>query len=418
MNGRIFMNTQQDREVLRELATRYMEVAQLPVQREKMELWKALNRGKMQRPMVLIDQLPWHELNGDGELTLKATDPFCRHIEHEIRQTLYKWNHFPLDMVVEPFITIPKSIRNSGYGISVEEDTQITDTVSDVVSHRFHNQLQQEEDIEKIKDMVITHNVEESKRWMEQAEDLFHGVAPIRQSSGLQFHLGVWDYLSMLMGVQSIYFDLVDRPEFLHACMERITSSVMSGIRQAEELGIHNDTTSLCHCSHTYTDELLPDFGQGKGPSAKNSWAFGLAQLFSSVSPAVTEEFELPYIIRMAERFGMIYYGCCDRLDDRLDLVKRIPNVKKVSCSPWSNRDAFAEKIGPDLVMSNKPSPALLIDSVLDCDEIERDLAHTFQAAHRNNVNLEYILKDVSTIHYQPLRLAQWAETAMKVVNR
>lgn len=43
------MNTQQDREVLRELATRYMEVAQLPVQREKMELWKALNRWKMQR---------------------------------------------------------------------------------------------------------------------------------------------------------------------------------------------------------------------------------------------------------------------------------------------------------------------------------------------------------------------------------
>ncbi len=412
------MNTQHDRDVLRELAAQYMEVAQLPVQREKMELWKALNRGKMQRPMVLIDQLPWHELNADGELTLKTTDPFCRHIEHEMRQTLYKWNHFPVDMVVEPFITIPKSIRNTGYGLTVEEDTQITDTVSDVVSHRYHNQLQREEDIVKIKDMVITHDVEESKRWMEQAEDLFGGVAPVRQSSGLQFHLGVWDTLSVLMGVQNIYFDLVDRPEFLHACMERITSSVMSGIRQAEALGIHNDTASLCHCSHTYTDELLPDFGQGKGPYAQNAWAFGLAQLFSSVSPAVTEEFELPYVLRMAKPFGMLYYGCCDRLDDRLDLVKRIPNVKKVSCSPWSNRDVFAEKIGPDLVMSNKPSPALLVDSVLDCGEIERDLAHTLQAARRNHVNLEYILKDISTIHYQPQRLTQWAETAMKVVNR
>jgi hypothetical protein len=114
----------------------------------------------------------------------------------------------------------------------------------------------------------------------------------------------------------------------------------------------------------------------------------------------------------------MIYYGCCDRLDDRLDLVKRIPNVKKVSCSPWSNRDVFAEKIGPSLIMSNKPSPALLVDSVLDCDEIERDLTHTFQAARRNNVNLEYILKDVSTVHYQPKRLTEWAETAMKVVCR
>jgi len=409
------MHTQQDKEILRTLASTYMDAAMLPVQREKMELWKALNRGKMQRPMVLIDQLPWHELNGEGELTLQTRDPLCQQLERELRQTLYKWNHFPVDMVLEPFLTIPKSIRNSGYGIRIDEDTQMTDAVSDVVSHRFHNQLKNEEDIEKIKDMVITHDVGESARWMEQARDLFDGIAPVRQSSGLQFHLGVWDYLSMLMGVQDIYFDLMDRPEFLHACMERITSSVMAGIRQAEALGIHNDTISLCHCSHTYTDELLPDFGEGKGPSAKNSWAFGLAQLFSSVSPAVTEEFELPYITRMAACFGMIYYGCCDRLDDRLDIVKRIPNVRKVSCSPWSQRDAFAEKIGPSLVMSNKPTPALLAESSLDCVEIEKDLQLTLQAARRNQVNLEYILKDVSTVHYQPQRLTQWAETAMRV---
>ncbi len=409
-------NTRQDREILRKLAVRYMEAAQLPVHREKLELWKALNRGEMQRPMVLIDQLPWHELNGEGELTLLTQDPLCRQIERELRQTLYKWDHFPVDMVLEPFLTIPKSIRNTGYGISVDEDTQITDSVSDVVSHRFHNQLKNEEDVGKIKDMVITHDAAESKRWLEQAEDLFQGVAPVRQSAGLQFHLGVWDYLSMLMGVQDIYFDLMDRPEFLHACMERITSSVMAGIRQAEVLGLHNDTISLCHCSHTYTDEFLPDFGMGKGPSAKNSWAFGLAQLFSSVSPAVTEEFELPYITRMAECFGMVYYGCCDRLDDRLDLVKRIPNVRKVSCSPWSNRDAFAEKIGPSLVLSNKPTPALLAESELDYREIEKDLRHTLQAARANRVNLEYILKDVSTVRYQPQRLTQWADTAMRVV--
>ena len=38
-------NTKQDREILRKLATRYMEAAQLPVHREKLGLWKALNRG-------------------------------------------------------------------------------------------------------------------------------------------------------------------------------------------------------------------------------------------------------------------------------------------------------------------------------------------------------------------------------------
>jgi len=406
-----------DKEILQRLAVQYMEVAQLPIHREKMELWKAINRSQMQRPMVMIDQLPWHELNGEGELSLHTKDVFCQTIEKELRQTLYKWNHFPVDMVVEPFITIPKAITNTGYGMSVDEETQLTDSLNEVVSHHYHNQITKDEDIQKIKDMVITHDTVKSKLWMDMATDIFHGIAPIRQSSGLQFHLGVWDALSTYMGVQNIYFDLVDRPEFLHACMERITTSVMKGIEQAEKLGIHNDTISLCHCSHVYTDELLPDFGEGKGPSSKNCWAFGLAQLFSSVSPAVTAEFEIPYISRMAEPFGSIYYGCCDRLDDRLDLVKKIPHVKKVSCSPWSNRDVFAEKIGPDLIMSNKPSPALLVDSSLDCDEISRDLSHTIEAAKHNHVNLELILKDISTIHYQPKRLTEWAKIAMNLVN-
>lgn len=410
--------TQNDREILRKLASRYMEIASLPVQREKKELWKALNRGKMQRPMVVLDQLPWHELNNEGELTCLSQNSFCKGLEWDLRSTIYKWEHFPVDMVVEPFITIPKSIINSGYGIGVIEDLLRIDDNNGVVSHHYNNQIKTEEDICKIKDMQIIHNEEGSKLYVELAEDIFKDVAPVRQSGGLQFHLGVWDMLSMLMGVENIYYDLVDRPEFIHAVMERITSSVIAGIEQTNKLGIYNDTANTCHCSYIYTDELLPDFGAGKGHVSQNAWAFGLAQLFTSVSPAFTEEFELPYISRMAEYFGMIYYGCCDRLDDRLDVVKKIPHVKKVSCSPWSDRDVFAEKIGHDLIMSNKPTPALVAMDSFDCAAVEKDLEHTMLAAKRNNVNLEFILKDISTVKYQPRRLTEWADTAMKAVTR
>lgn len=129
----------------------------------------------------------------------------------------------------------------------------------------------------------------------------------------------------------------------------------------------------------------------------------------------MTEEFELPYISRMAESFGMIYYGCCDRLDDRLDIIKRIPHLKKVSCSPWSHVDAFAEKIGPSLVMSNKPNPAYVAAHDFDCDLVRQDLQRTYDAAKRNHVNLEFILKDISTTRHEPERLRQWAEIAMEV---
>jgi len=408
-----------DKEVLRKLGQQYMEIAILPVHKEKVELWKALNRSKMQRPMVCIDQLPWNELTAKApdELVCQVEDPFFRGVELELRKKIYMWNHFPVDMVIEPYITIPKDVINSGYGLTEDSEIVALTEGSTAPARHFNRVLNDYEDIEKIKDMEITVDNEMSELHFQQAKHIFDGIAPVIQGHGIQFHLGVWDYLTTLMSVEDAYYEIMDRPEFIHACMDRITEATISGIKQANELQVHDDIANTCHCSYIYTDELLPDFGAGKGPVSKNCWAFGMAQLFTSVSPKTTEEFELPYITRMAEYFGMIYYGCCDRMDDRLDIVKRIPNVKKVSCSPWSDRKNFAEKIGDKLIMSNKPSPAYIAEHTVDWDAVRADLQYTVDLAKANNVNLEIILKDISTVRFEPERLTRWAEIAMEVVQ-
>ena len=58
--------------------------------------------------MITIDQLPWNELNGDGSLTCLVEDAYWRGVEENLRQTIYKWTHFPADMVVDPFIPDPQ----------------------------------------------------------------------------------------------------------------------------------------------------------------------------------------------------------------------------------------------------------------------------------------------------------------------
>lgn len=409
--------SQKEKQLLRELGTKYMSIAILPIQKEKVELWKALNRGKMQRPMICIDQLPWNELNVNNDLICVVEDAFWRGIEWDLRSKIYKWNHFPVDMVIEPYITIPKAIQNSGYGLSANVERLVIDEGTTAASQHFTNILKEYDDIDKIKDLKITVDTIQSEVWMQQAKEIFGGIAPVKQSHGIQFHLGVWDYLTQLMGIEDSYFNIIDRPEFVHACMERVTEATIAGIKQANELNVHDDISNTCHCSYVYTDELLPDYGLGKGPVSQNSWTFGLAQLFTSASPNVTKEFELPYISRMAEYFGMIYYGCCDRLDDRLNIIKRIPNLKKVSCSPWSDRKRFAEEIGNKLIMSNKPTPAFIATHDMDWDCVRADLQLTFDLAKANNVNLEFILKDISTVKFQPERLTKWADIAMEVAQ-
>ena len=409
--------TVQEKQILRRLAAEYMEAADSPAQRERVQLWKALNRSRMQRPMVCIDQLPWSELECE-ELRCRVSDPFWRRVEEQLRRELYKFSRFPVDMVLNPFLMIPKSIGCTGYGLQVDVERRSVDGNTDVYAQHFENQLPEPEDIAKIQDMHFTYDRLQTEENLEQAHRIFDGIAPVVSGGGPQFHLGVWDQLSMYMGVENIYYDLMDRPEFLHACMRRMTDSVLNGIREANALGITETNYNTCHCSYIYTDDLLPDSGKGGAPNSRNTWAFGLAQLFSSCSPETTKEFEIPYITEMAKQFGAIYYGCCDRLDDRLELVRQIPNVRKVSCSPWSDREHFAERIGSTLIMSNKPNPALLAGDSFDEAAVREDLQRTVQAARANSVNLELILKDISTVRHDPSRLTRWGEIAMQVVQQ
>ncbi|MEW6754633.1 MAG: hypothetical protein AB1505_27165, partial [Candidatus Latescibacterota bacterium] len=97
------MLTQQDVRTVRELAACVAEAAALPVQEEKRALWRRLNGLRPARPMVMIDQVCWNEMNVDDELTLRCADPECRGYEGYLRRTLFQWRHFPVDMVVEPF---------------------------------------------------------------------------------------------------------------------------------------------------------------------------------------------------------------------------------------------------------------------------------------------------------------------------
>ena len=111
------MPSMQDVAVVRQLAAQVAAIAALPVQEEKRALWRKLNARQPARPMVMIDQVCWNEMEVDGELTLHCVDPDCRGHEESLRRLLFQWKHFPVDMVVEPFVRVPMANRNAGFGM-------------------------------------------------------------------------------------------------------------------------------------------------------------------------------------------------------------------------------------------------------------------------------------------------------------
>ena len=54
----------------------------------------------------------------------------------------------------------------------------------------------------------------------------------------------------------------------------------------------------------------------------------------------------------------------------------------------------------------------------MDADVVSGDLERTCRAAQKNGVSLELILKDISTVRYEPERLEKWAALAMNTVEK
>ncbi len=203
----------------------------------------------------------------------------------------------------------------------------------------------------------------------------------------------------------------------MHKIIARVTECSLSMLDQMEAQGLLGHHQTTIHCTGAYTDELpAPGFDPAR-PRPRDLWTYAMAQIFSTVSPAMHEEFEINYARRWTERFGLCYYGCCEPLDHKVDVIRKLPKVRKISMSPWVSVEKGAERIGRDFVFSRKPNPAFLAGPTWQPEVVERDLRETLAACERHGCPCELILKDISTVCYQPQRLWAWAEIAKGVTG-
>ena len=410
--------------ILRELAIRVAEIAAHPIHEKRRDQWKALNALKPQRPMVWIDQICWHEMNVDNELTIKSQHPVCREYEDILRKTLYRHRHMQADQVVEPYLEVPIVLTGytTGYvdwqdsfdfGIKVQDETISTDAANDIVSHRYVVQIKEEDDIEKIKMPFLAYDKKRSQEKLAFVQEIFGDSIEVR-SRGCYPVFKLWDTLLQWCGIESLLLDMAMKPEYIHALANRLTEAYLSGLDQLESLGVLGGADSLIHCTGAYTDELKPEKDVVK---AKEMWTANLCQIFSSVSKSMHEEYEIAYSRKWYQRFGLGYYGCCEPLHDRIDIIRNIPNIRKISISPWADRRIAAEAIGKDFVLSNKPTPAIFAHEHFDNEDVRKDLIATISVCEKTGTPVEFILKDLSTVQYQPQRLWEWSKLAAELTG-
>lgn len=408
---------QKDKSILRRLADQQAAVASLPVQAEKVLEWKRLNGKGPGRPLVWINEIPWHEMDVYGELELQTTDPFCQEVEKTLRQTLYQWNHMPADMVVEAKFYSPLVIHDTGFGISEDSDKLLTDQNSDIVSRNFHSQIDNEKDLEKIKFPVVSHDKAASEENFQFLVEAFGDILRIEKVGIVHTWFSPWDELIQWWGVQKVLLDLSLRPVLIHKAMNRLMNGYLSRLQQWKELNLLSLTDGNYRVGSGglgYTDELPQPDSNPDQVRTSDQWGCSAAQIFSGVSPKMHDEFALQYENRWMEHFGLNYYGCCDALHNKLDILKSIPNLRKISMSPWANVEKMVENSNGKYVLSYKPNPAIFIVDHWDPNTARKDLQLVLEKT--KGCVLEIIMKDISTLRYQPHRLWEWSSNIMDLV--
>jgi hypothetical protein len=83
--------------------------------------------------------------------------------------------------------------------------------------------------------------------------------------------------------------------------------------------------------------------------------------------------------------------------------------------SPRVNLDRAVQAVGTDYVFSRKPNPAIFAWDTWRPDVARRELQEFLKKAR--GCHIEIIMKDISTVRYQPQRLWEWEKIAMELAQ-
>jgi len=399
----MLMNSR-EKTIIRELAKEYMQFACSEKQQKAEQRMKAGNDLKIVRPTVLMDEIPWWELTGEEELICQCEDPKARGVETYLRRALYQKRHFCCDVLMKPYWCVTMKVDVSPLGIEEKEEENTA------LAHHYEDMMEDESALDLIMDPVFELRPDVDEANMNYYQELLGEAMPVRLMGHGYLYSAPWDDISFLRGVEPIYEDMYDRPEYLHQIMQKFVDRTTAKLDFIEAHShVSSDPVEL-HCTPGSISGLAED-------GWKATWYRGMAQPFTCISPAMFKEFELDYIKPVAERFAYTYYGCCEALDDRIALIKTISNLRKIGVSPWANVEVCAEQIGKDYVFARKPNPSHVAKNT-DPEVVRKETEESVKACLKYGCPGEFVLKDITTISGDPKNLVIWAKTVSDVMDK
>ncbi len=400
--------TSHEREVLRSLATKILELASKPEEIEKRKLWTNHNDLITTRPLIFCDpENGWNEIITQEQIL--CANPLLRVWEMAMRKEIFWATEMKDDKVIEAFFNVPYNYTTTGYGFD-EETRRTNDEGSCVWINKIDDY---EKDFPKFRfpEIVIDHD--KTRRVLDFASEILGDILTVRLRGLWWWSLGMtWDFIKF-RSLENFMLDTLIYPEWVHKFMNFLCDATHRKLDFLESNGLLSLNTGGSYVGSGgfgWTTQLpRPDYA----PSCIKTldmWGFSESQETLGIDPEAYGEFIFPYEKTILERFGMNCYGCCEPIDPRWHYVKQFPRLRRVSVSPWANIPKMAEFLQNKYIMSIKPIPTPLSMSSIDENAIRRELRKSLQLTR--DCHVEVIMKDNHTLGKNPMNAVNWCRIA------
>jgi len=393
-----------DVQILRELARRYAEAAAADIQDQRRDLWRRHNSLERTRPLLYMrGGSCWSEIL---DPQLRCAERFYRAHERALRQRLFV-GEVADDSVLEPWITQRASYVLPPHGHWGPE-------VKRIRTQDKHGTFIVDAPIKDLGDLSglaeVHHVIDEdaTARNVCRLHDAVGDILAVNVDRRPFYSCWAADIstdIAYLRGLEQIMWDMSDDPGGLHRLLGFMRDGVLRVHAEAEAAG---DWTLCCHDNQAmpYAQELADPKANSAPVRRDQLWVFCASQELTLVSPAMHWEFMLQYQVSIMARFGLSAYGCCEDLTHKIDILRRVPNLRRIAVTPRADVRNSAEQIGEDYVLSWRPNPAEMVCCGWNEDHVRRIIRDGLEAARGCHVDIT--LKDVETVQGDPRRLKNW----------
>lgn len=407
------MFSKSDQAVLKQLAQRVHDIAQLPAQQAKRNLWRKHTALKHGIPPIFVSpEGSWAEIFPDA--SLQCEDPFAREVELELRRRIFRHEHIPDDTPIEDHYDLP--VASLWCGIPWGVPVQRRPSTSRGAWHHVPF-IEEPEDWKKLKKPVLPLDAEGAEKRAEALREAVGDLLKVHVTGVKIFDFHIAHIYCDYRGLDNLFIDLIDDPEMVKDVFAFLTEGTMDLIREVQRLNLvqsNNDYTYHYTGGLGYCDDLPAYTEQPVG--LDQVWGAAEAQEYSCVSPEMFCETILPFEKQILEPFGLNGYGCCDDLTEKLPEVLKIKNLRRVAACPWADLGKMAQRLQKDYILTWKPNPAWLAGETFDEAGMEKYMTESLQAAKCGYP--EIILRDTHSCRNDPKRFTQFVALTRRAIEK